>query len=246
MKVRLTRDPKMTSFFGRIKPAKSVPVLGGANKISRQVITRATKPKPALRTKPISSTKSTTSTKPHNKFSRVGKMVGVIGVATTLALPANKAINNARVASANKARANQVLVLKEGSFKYPTRYPPVNSKQFAKEMRQVQRILKLNMNKEADRQIAMSLSKVAKEAGVSPRVASRTIARSHGSSKALNPEINRLRTILAEQEKIKNVEGAKRVNEELQRVEKIKSILEILESMNQKEREALQKRAWAN
>jgi len=235
------------------KHSNSVPIIGGSDKISKQVIMRATKSKSInkLTNISINPVKKVVVKKQglKKKLLNAGKIgIGAIAVATAMNL-VNKSITRARIdelARASELRAKQVMVLKDGSVKYPNKYPKITPAQATKEMSQVRQILKLNMASEADVRIANNLFEVAMKAGVSPRIALRTIARSSGKSSALNPEINRLENILIEQEKLKNYEGAKRVDEKLKKIKKIKLILETLESMNSKESKELKLRAWNN
>lgn len=230
------------------KKSNSIPTIGGNDKVSKQVIMRATKSTQSNNELNIVKKKSVVK-KPglKKKLLTAGKMgLGVIAVATALNL-VNKSITNARInelARASELKANQVVVLKDGSIRYPNYYQKITPSQATKEMREVRQILKLKMSSEADMRIANNLFEVAMKSGLSPRIALRTIARSSGRSSALNPEIKRLEGILIEQEKLKNFDGANLVNKKLQKIKKIKLVLETLESMDSKARNELQFRAW--
>ena len=112
---------------------------------------------------------------------------------------------------------------------YVNKYPPVSEKQMAKEIRQIKGLLGLNLANKIDQKVQSMILKIAKDSGVSPRVALRTLARSTGKMALLKADLEEYKKLMHTLESEGNSIGAKSVNEEVQRKAKI---LEILESFN--------------
>jgi hypothetical protein len=181
-----------------------------------------------------------------SKLRTAVKTGGIASAAVIAALAlVNKSIDRSKIdqlARSGELRAKTNIVSKVSAEKkpYTNMYPKISSEQEAKEMNQVAKILELSASdKIKGKPMLDKILRFSREAGVSPRVWVRTVARSDGKSVSLNNEANRLEKILEEQEKLGNYEGANNVSKELQRIRKIQAVLETVEQMKSSDRSEL-------
>jgi len=158
---------------------------------------------------------------------RAGVGALVIGAALSFVGRSMEKSKIDQLARAGDLKAKPVLVSKTSLQRanYVNKYPSISNDQIAKERGEIKKILRLNLNKDADKRAESIILKVAKEAGVSPRVALRTLARSSGKSSSMNAEINKLRLSVQEFEEQGNFNKANEANKVLQEKEKIQLIL---------------------
>jgi hypothetical protein len=163
-------------------------------------------------------------------LARVGIGAAVVATALTFigrSMEKSQLRQLARVAERERTSASASAAPKK--FVYENKYPPVSEKQVVKEIRQIKGLLGLNLANKTDQKVQSMILKIAKDSGVSPRVALRTLARSTGKMALLKADLEEYKKLMRTLESEGNSIGAKSVNEEVQRKGKI---LEILESFN--------------
>lgn len=215
-----------------------VPTIGGKNPLSKEVIRRAVNPNQTPATKPTL----------RKRLALAVKMgLGALVVSTALNL-VNKSVTRAgldRLSMQNELRAKTTMVEKTNTPKYTNRYPKVSPEIASKEMKEVAKLLKLNLSKEADVKISDAVFEVARKSGVSPRVALRTLARSSGRASAYNEKISLQRQRVKELEEIGQFETANKASYILQQIEKMQKIAEERDKLPSESRELLLSRLSA-
>lgn len=232
----------MVKLFNRKKASnvvkQRIPTIGNKNNpIGKEAIRRAVAKKNSIQSNSFSRNHPKTTLKSKLKKTAVGAtlagaLVGLIGVS----VEKSKIANISNINASKKASVTQTQI---GSSKYKNRYPLVSEKQFAKEMKQVSKIIRLNPKNAVDARIATNIINIAKGTGVSPRVALRTIARTSSSFKSFNYRIIELKRELALAEEKNYLEHANAINFELQKIEKIQSIVREVEGLTPSMREEL-------
>lgn len=213
----------------------SIPTIGGKNPSSKEAIRRAV------------NTNTTPSSKPtlRKRIAIAAKMgIGALAVATALNL-VNKSMTRAgldRLAMESELKAKTTMVEKANTAKYTNRYPKVSPQTASKEMKEVAKLLKLNLKNETDAKISDAIFEIAQNSQVPPRVALRTLARSSGKASSLNERASMQRQRVRELEAAKEFEIADKANFELQQIEKIQKILIERDKLSPETRSLMMKR----
>jgi len=204
------------------KPTNNqIPTIGGKNAISKETIRRATGQKP---TQNISASKPSF----RKRLAIAAKIgLGALAVSTALRL-VDTSMNRAKVdrlARASDLRAKTTLVEKS-NLKYTNRYPQLSPADVSREMKEVSKKLKLNLNTEEDKKISDAIFEVARKSGVSPETALNTLKGSSGRASAYDKKIAAQRQRVKELEEIGEITIARKANHILQQMEKIQKIAE--------------------
>jgi hypothetical protein len=137
-----------------------------------------------------------------------------------------------QLARTGDLKAKTTLVSKASTMSaLKTAYPQVTETQIVKEQKEIRKLLRLNPNSEVDKRVESTILRIAKDSGVSPRVALRTLARSSGKSSALNIPINSLKAELNSSQLRGDAVRAKYQFAELEEKQKIQLILKGFEEM---------------
>ncbi len=231
MKARSVVSKQRSPFFHG-KP--SIPLIGGKGVESKEAIRRAVGSKsPVAFHKPIK----------RKIISRATKIVTGVGLGAALMGLISGSVEKSNVRNIANLKSRAEIAESHSVTNYTNRYPKVSPQVASKEMKEVEKLLKLNMTNESDVKMADNVFEIARQSGVSPRVALRTIARSSGKANSLDAKAAMQRERVRDLEAKGEFELANEVNMELQQTEKIQEILRAQDRLDARSKDLLKKRA---
>ncbi len=188
---------------------------------------------------PLFKPRGNVKKKPGSKRKAVGLTIGGLAVAAALSF-VGRSMEKSKVeqlARTGDLKAKTTLVSKASTMStFKTAYPQVTEAQILKEQNEIRKLLRLNLTNEVDKRVESTILRIAKKAGVSPRVTVRTLARSGGESSALEIPINSLKAELKLSQSRGDLKRAKYQFAELEKKQKIQLILKGFEEMSEASR----------